>query len=331
MERILPSILSILTDKPRVKPDIKWSSSLVYNIFRVYELLFWREGVLNSDGTVSMQIRPEMTTYCSNRGTTHYFHTLESFLVTLESKIFAFKIFPFKVYIPMLATPFGPIPSSPYLFAIAFGAASGAQNIGAVSTTSVAHTITGSNPLLVSGNHNAVNITTTSVKWNTTQTLVQVATVTQNTRNTDLYYLKAPTTGSFNVDWVIGAGVTTWSVVTGSYSGVDQSAPLNTSTTGVVVTTTMTLTVTTTVDNCWLIAQMATGGGSLTVGSGTTFRGTIKVNPDQTTLADSNGAKSPAGSYSLICTDAGGTGNSGGVMGAFKPAVASGNFLSFFK
>lgn len=53
-KNLLPKILAEITGKPRIKVEnLEWDKNLwVANIFRLWELLFWKEGVENRDGTV---------------------------------------------------------------------------------------------------------------------------------------------------------------------------------------------------------------------------------------------------------------------------------------
>src|SRR5690349_16076088 len=66
---ILPAILAILTNHPRYLPKIEWANdSCVHNIFRLYELIFWRR----------VGIRAELSSYLKDGRTSYYCHSWES-------------------------------------------------------------------------------------------------------------------------------------------------------------------------------------------------------------------------------------------------------------
>lgn len=110
------------------------------------------------------------------------------------------------------------------------------------------------------------------------------------------YILANPATGANNV--VVSLSSANYIGSTShSYTGCktvsipDASGSLNSSVTDV------TTTLTTTVDNCWLVGSY-NGGRPYTPGVGTTVRQT-QLSSDYLVTFDSNGAKTPAGSYSL--------------------------------
>lgn len=112
-----------------------------------------------------------------------------------------------------------------------------------------------------------------------------------------LYMLVAPATGANNV--VISASGTTYiSSQASSYTGASQTSQPNVSTTNSNASTnSLTTSVTTTEDNCWLVMAGVGYGDELKAGTGTTER---QGDVSGSSIFDSNGAKSPAGSYSLV-------------------------------
>jgi hypothetical protein len=97
------------------------------------------------------------------------------------------------------------------------------------------------------------------------------------------------------------------------YSGVKQTGQPHKETNN-QVTGNLTLTVTTTTDNCWAVIGSKDQANGVTAGSGTTLRGTYNIS----TIADSNGPKTPAGSFSLVLNCPAGTHS--GWMIALEPA-----------
>lgn len=143
-----------------------------------------------------------------------------------------------------------------------------------------------------------------------------------------LWYLINPTSGSNTFAWTGSASCysySAWSVYTGVPSGVGGVGS-NTDSQD-VASGTLTLTLTTQYDNAWLISgSRSTDTGDQNAGTGTTRRQQLA-----SAIGDSNGAKTPTGSYSMAWS-ANPSGKIGGVMGHFYPSAASAvnsNFLSF--
>lgn len=111
-----------------------------------------------------------------------------------------------------------------------------------------------------------------------------------------LYGLANPDSGTNTISATAGTGSAVGRAV--SYTGVLQSGQPEAN----AAATSSTLTVSSSTDYAWLVAVWG-GTGSFTAGSGTVIRsqGTSNLG-GQFALGDSDGAKSPAGSYSLIAT-----------------------------
>lgn len=175
-------------------------------------------------------------------------------------------------------------------------------NAGNTSTASLvySHTCTGSDLVLVV----FVKVFNTSdlvtgVTYNGVSMTKILSGQDADNRWSYTYTLAGPATGTNNVTVSLSSatfvGSTSQSYTGCSQTGIpDASASLNTS------STTVTTTLTTIADNCWLVGSY-NGGRVYTAGSGTTVRQS-NTSADFLNSFDSNGAKTPAGSYSLAGT-----------------------------
>lgn len=358
MNKILPTLLAIITKHPRHKVEnIKFDNLVTYNLFRLWEIIFWRRS--GSSGNPNDTIRAEAVSYwgIDEYGVIHQKHiffTWESMIVHFEglvrnyfSRVYkSLKTFKLpEIYInlqPQFAFEgFQIIPKQGdkprgFLFAIAADATSDSTNKGSTTPATTSHTVTGSNPFLWIHVHTAV------VPPTVTACSYAGAGSTQNshgnlidgTRLTDAWYNVAPSTGANNISVTLSAAPVAWNFGGSSYSGVDQTTPIDVQTFAVVALT-MTLSMTTTVDNDWLIGSGA-ADTAFDAGSGTTKRGTV-TGLDACGFIDSNGAKTPTGTYSIIALDTAGGANSGGAFGAAIKPVATpatirvGNMLMMFQ
>lgn len=176
----------------------------------------------------------------------------------------------------------------------------GTQPLG-TSPGTWSHTCTGSNLLLVVGifcSNDSADLVT-EVTYNSVA-LTRINTLANNGR-VYLYALAGPTTGANTVS-VSWTGVSkNHNLGAVSYTDVSQSGIPDSSNTGGVTGTSLTVSTTTVADNSWLVGMFANDGGTYSVGSGTVER--ITYDTTNRTLIDSGGAKSPAGSYSLIMSN----------------------------
>lgn len=261
MDRILPNLLALFTGK-RYKPTIEWSSnSWTHNIFRLYELIFWRR----------VGVRCEVSAYWEKGKTTYQFHTFEAILAHIEGVIRGLipRTFPVKIHVPMLATPFGNIPVSPYLFVIAY------DNSGIQSTTSsnptISLTVSGSDRCIILAPDNGSGGTSviTGTSYNSVAgTFLTGVAFGGGSAETRQYYLVAPATGTNNA-----AATGTNSdirLIASSYTGVNQSSPIDASTTQENASTAnFTPTITTLQDNCYIVVSGQNNGGTATASVGT--------------------------------------------------------------
>lgn len=194
------------------------------------------------------------------------------------------------------------------------------SNAGSLSGS---FTVTGSNPFLIAYAWGAIGSDTVSdIQYNGVSLTKIGGTVCPSDRGVSMWYLKAPATGS-NTLSVSGSGLYLLSAA--SYTGVDQTSPLDSSNTA---TTTggnpFTFSTTVVATGCWLVCAGKTNGANPTAGTGTTNR----VGNDAG-IFDSNGTVG-TGSQSLSLSN--GTGaNLGFIIASFKPAAAAGpaNVKSF--
>lgn len=286
---VLAKILAVITRHPRYFPEIKWSSkSWTHNVFRVYELIFGRR----------YGIKAEMTSYATPTGEVQYAcHSWESVFALTEQYVRQYlatwKFVPFKIYIPLLQTPQGfPVFASPYIFAIAVDANTGAYHL---TTVTISHTTTGSDMLMLVG-ANSTNASDPFVSLDYAGAALTAVNANANPHTTNWcyhYYKMAPATGANNV--VLVSNNNWMSVLT--YSGVSQTGFPDSKATNTAVGTTFTVTTTVVASNCWI--SMTCPGfntDTTTAGTATTMRGTGVDSGRQ--QADSNGTVG-TGSQSL--------------------------------
>lgn len=212
---------------------------------------------------------------------------------------------------------------------IAFDTSTKAAQVNSNSLT-YSHTCTGSNRILfvtIQGQINSDNVTGVTYAG-TSMILVDKDLYPTNGRWSYLYYLVAPTTGANNI--VISANATIFmGSAAASYTGVNQSTPIDASTKNTTSSaSSLTTTLTTTTNNCWTVMGNANGiGNSTGGGSGTTLR---QTDGSGYALFDSNGPVS-TGSTSLI-SQFSGSGPMVQIMAAFRPvagATVNSGFLRF--
>ena len=190
--------------------------------------------------------------------------------------------------------------------AIAYDAVSSGGGVGAGDKT-WSHTVTGSNTILVVG-VTSYNGDSPTVTYNGVSMTQAIARNGSNSLGSRIFYLVNPTTGTntVSISSIYGAVTGTATSYTGA-GGIGATANQLPS----AGTNPQTLAVTTTVNNSWLVGTTVAGSIiTFAAGTGTTLRAQL-VNSGGSygqNLFDSNGAKTPTGSYSLQST-----GDSGGV------------------
>ncbi len=318
---ILPLALAVLTQHKRevISIDkIQWASNLwVYNIFRVYEIIFGRRH----------GIKHEMSKDIANNIT--YAHTWEAAFALIEYQIRELRHwrFPYRIYIPVLATPTGVlIPASPYLFAIAFDTSA---NFGTVTTNvSSSYTVTGSNPFLMAsglGKHGAAgsDVWPTNCTYNSVNMTKTDATTTYPGGGgawLAAYYLFAPATGSntFAITWTQSLQFAF--PFCSSYSGTSQSGTLDShnSASGTSAGTSWVASTTVVAASCWLWTNSDNDNDVTTLSIGTERQ----ASGNHGAPNDSN-ATVGTGSQSITYTLASGTANYAWFMISIAPAASA--------
>lgn len=180
--------------------------------------------------------------------------------------------------------------------AIAFDSSS--SGIGGSASITVSHTCSGSDRVLFvvwrTTGDATPNVSSASYAGEA-MTLVDVQGANNDLNNAVyLYYILNPATGTNDISVTMQSTATIGSLAAASYTGVGSIGATN-KTYG-TTSGNYTNTVTTTKDNSWLVM------GAYAVqsaGTGTTSR----ANNNDVHIFDSNGAKSPTGSYSLVAVE----------------------------
>lgn len=196
-----------------------------------------------------------------------------------------------------------------------------ASHSGFLNSTSnnLSHTTSGSDRLLMVYIYSTID-NITGVTYNgTAATFVQKQLMTGAAAGQYIhaYILANPTSGTNNVTVTSSSGMGGY-ISAVSYTGAKQTGqPDNSAKQVANPVTTLTTNLTTVADNSWLVGY-AYMNGSMAAGSGTILRGGSVSGVLQ--AMDSNGAKSPAGSYGLTTT--GVNAFAGHVIASISPVVA---------
>lgn len=331
MRNLLARTLATLTGTPRYFPEFEWSYSWAYNAFRAYEHIFGRRVGIRAE----MSSRVRVTDVVGE--VTYAFHTWEAALVFAEDKVRDFfrswKLAPFRIYIPIIATPSGmSVFASPYLFAIAADAVSNSIKNSAGTTWSVAHTITGSNTLLVVG-WGADQTTVTAIDYNGTSMTATVSETSQ-AKKAGMYHILAPTTGTNNINFTRSASSGTDETCNASYSGVAQSGqPDATATNTTITATPIASSITTVAANCWVVMFSSLWTPTSQAAGTNTFKREAAPDPagdpNIFDLYDTNAAVA-AGSNTLNVTYVGTVGTQCSMcLASFAPVAAAAAALPF--
>lgn len=302
--------------------DFEWrSDSLVFNLFRVWELLFGAPvGIRKTASVIQYEkdgrIVVERAFYTWEALLSYWEVTAKAFFRTLKLPRFEF--------VPVVqlkaATPFGPALVPVYSFAIARDVNStSADATGTTTRTWPAINVTGSNPAVFLGFTAASSDTATTGAFNSVSATQVEKNQNGASRWSYLYYL-AGTSGnaSFTVDF--SSSPDFCNGVESAYSGVASGAVDSSAQADATATTSITVTTTVVASNCWLAGWIyaAAVGGPIAAGSGTSA---VATNSDNLGFFDSN-ATVGTGSQSLIANNM--TGNWAGMIASFAPAVAAG-------
>ena len=191
---------------------------------------------------------------------------------------------------------------------------------------SFSHTVTGSDPILFVYLYWNTSRTVSSVTYNgVSMTAVSTANDNGGGEFSNVYYLAGPATGS-NTVAITMSGSCSIEAVAASYTGADQSTPIDASryeAANLETGTSYSEALTTVADNCWVVwGTREYAGRTVSAGANTAFR--EKVNVIYGAIwADSNAAVTPAGSRTLnLSATASGNWYSD-VLVSFKEATAS--------
>ncbi len=308
LRHFIPQLISELTRKPRYIPEVEWSKdSWTHNVFRFFELVFGRSYGPNGVGdTIRLESSACIDEYGNRFHVCHSWESVFAYAETFLRTLVPFKkLKPFRLFIPMLQTPQGVTFASPYLFAIAFDAATdgGYSGGGEQSPYSWSHTCTGSNLALIV--YHGINVDTdqtTGVTYNS----VSMAAVDKLDLLTAGYHyswvLVAPSTGA-NTVTITGTGANGMYGTSQSYSGCAQTGQPDAHTIATAVSaSTDSVALASVADNCWHTAFFRNGAGNQpTAGANTTSRAIIAAT-GAWMACDSNSAKTPAGSVTLNAT-----------------------------
>lgn len=146
--------------------------------------------------------------------------------------------------------------------------------------------------------------------------------------NDYLFMLVNPPSGSNNIVATFNAAAGASAIGAISYTGAKQTGQPDAQNTQTNASTTSLTTSLTTVDNnSWLVGMFRTAGSPMSAGANTTLRGTLS----NIMMGDSDGAKTPAGSHSMACSQ-GITNYITHCFASFSPSAQNqnANFFSFF-
>lgn len=209
--------------------------------------------------------------------------------------------------------------------AIAFDASSGGSSSG--TSTTVSHTCSGTNLILFAYVFATSDICTGVTYDGTAMTLVTKVAVSTLNYEVYLFYLLTPSTGAHNIVASFSSGTGTKSVGGLSYRNVKQSGQPDASTTDTGTKVDSTCTLTTIADNTWSVLVGYSNQG-VSAGTNSTERVTnASLGINYAWMGDSNGPKTPAGSFSMTANHS--NGDTGFIMASFAPApdTVGGAFL----
>lgn len=316
MRHLLPRIIANITGAPRYFPTIEWSqTSYTHNLFRVYEYYFGRR----------FGGRAEVAAWLDSHGKQHIkCFTLEAFIHNrIEAPLrrlarrFSFSIVP----APRLITPTG-YTFSPFLFAIAYD--NSGQQAAASSSPTVSLAVSGSDREMVFFPYNNVSNGITGCTYNS----VSASSVTSNNGFGGsfwvyAYHLIAPATGTNNAAAASSDANARLMVI--SYTGVDQTTPIDTSTVGNQDNVaTHTMSITTGVADALIAAGVINNNGDANTSSDGNVRTHSGVG-----FSSVDKLTTTAGSNSVSISGAGFPASTDWfhVIISLKPAVAAASFI----
>lgn len=304
MFKLLPYLLILLTGKSRYKPEIKWSdNSWTHNIFRLYELIFWRKEGIKIESSAA-----RYTNKAGERVTEYKIYTFEAacaFAETWLRELFRFN--PIRITVLQLSVPNQELRIPFISFAIAYDtAANGGSNTSASDSWS--HTCTGTDLVIVgmmgvrdtAGDDRVV----LSYTYNSVA-LTEIRTDDDDSIDiaTAIWSLANPSTGANTAAITWDASILTASAgITISLTGVDQSSPNDANNGASGSSGNSSVSVVTVADNAWIVDVMFTGeaGSSNIVAAGTDHTERVEIDLSLDNIcAGTTGPVTPAGSRNI--------------------------------
>lgn len=189
------------------------------------------------------------------------------------------------------------------------------------------HTCTGSDRYLVVAimSYNQQGTITAPTYNGVSMTLIQSTNIPTNVNNFWMYGLVAPDTGTNTISFSFSISNSFVSAVATSYTGVDQTTPIDVSVIQNLTPSTTSAyvpSITTTVDNTWVVGSFrAEQSSTFSLSTGTLRDGAAGIGMYN---YDSNAAISPAGVWSTTFTRNNATDRFSGVLAALRPAGGGG-------
>lgn len=201
---------------------------------------------------------------------------------------------------------------------------------GGVTSLNRNHTCSGSDRILWVGaitvSSGAVAIT--GITYNSVAMTKVTSVNPQGNWELSLWYLVNPATGTNTITATAASNVVNYiRLSSASYTGASQTGVPDSSNSATGVTTSRTVSTTTVADNCWVVGHGMTGAGNIVPSTGLTTRSEVDSGSGSSVLGDSNGPKTPAGSYSMTFTTA--SDSTGLIVASFAPSVAASNNSNF--
>lgn len=210
--------------------------------------------------------------------------------------------------------------------AIALDTTTPVTHTAGATSLSWSHTCTGSNTILIVA-MTVGNLADAEIITGITYNSVAMTKINRKflagQGNSSLWYLINPTTGSNTVLASLSSSVSI-DGISASYTGVKQTSQPDAQTVFAATSTGFTQSTTTVADRTWMVwVCMNAGAQTTTMTSGATIRQIGNVNTDA--YGDSNGAITPAQSYSMTAGGPGGSTSWIGVQASlvpFNPSVS---------
>ena len=185
------------------------------------------------------------------------------------------------------------------------------------------HTCSGSDRILIVGTKGSTTYASGVTYNGVAMTRITDVTSGVGEYNLSLWYLIAPASGTNSISATVSSGTVGWTAV--SYTDISQTGNPDATNSGTAASgTSHTVSVTTLTDNSWVVGYFSSAAATLAASTGITF---VVAQANNVALGDSNGPKTPAGSYSMTVTS--GSGTFAGIVAALKPVGGGGGGTSY--